>query len=233
MIYNILVFKEELIMLDKIIEYISIFLALMLVLPIHEFAHGFAAVKSGDITPKIYKRYTLNPFAHFDMYGLLCFVLAHFGWAKPMPVNPNNFKNYKWGCFWVAIAGVLANYLLAFVAYPLLILSFNLPQFGYFTTVIQLTLYFSFSMSLSFMVFNLLPIYPLDGFRLIDVFSKKRSSFYRFLRYYGIYVLYAFFALSIFADLTGLAYFDVLGNFLSIVTGYIGTPIRLFWGVIF
>ena len=63
-------------MVDKIIEYISIFLALMLVLPLHEFAHAFAAVKSGDITPKLHNRYTINPFAHFDVYGLVCFVLA-------------------------------------------------------------------------------------------------------------------------------------------------------------
>ena len=220
-------------MIDRILEYISIFLALMLVLPIHEFAHGFAAVKSGDITPKIYKRYTLNPFAHFDIYGLLCFVLARFGWAKPMPVNPNNFKNYKLGCFWVSIAGVLANYLLAFVAYPLFYLSIFVPQFGYFTDVLQLTFYYTFSMSLSFAVFNLIPVYPLDGFRLIDVFSKKRSSVYRFLRHYGIYVLYTFFALSILSDITNITWLDFLGNFLSFVVGYIRLPITLFWGVIF
>ncbi|MBO5066889.1 MAG: site-2 protease family protein, partial [Clostridia bacterium] len=94
-------------MVDKIIYYISLFLAVMVVLSVHEFAHGFAAVRNGDMTPKIRNRYTLNPFAHFDLIGLVCFVFAHFGWAKPMPVNPNNFRHYKRGCFWVSIAGVL------------------------------------------------------------------------------------------------------------------------------
>lgn len=221
-------------MVEKIIKYISIFLALMIVLPIHEFAHGFAAVKSGDITPKLYKRYSINPFAHFDIYGLLCFLFVGFGWAKPMPVNPNNFKNYKSGCFWVSISGVLANLLLAFAAYPLLIIAtIYVPDFYYFTDVLKLTLYYTYAMSLSFAVFNFLPVYPLDGFRVIDVFSKKQSILYKFLRYYGIYVLYALFALGIIAELTGLYQLDILGNLINYIVGYLEIPITLFWGLIF
>lgn len=221
-------------MVDKIINYISIFLALMLVLPIHEFAHAFAAVKNGDVTPKIYKRYTLNPFAHFDLYGLLCFLFVKIGWAKPVPVNPLNFTNYKKGCFWVSIAGVLANYLLAFIAYPLCILVIRyVPTFGYFTTVLYLTLSYVFSMSISFAVFNLIPVYPLDGFRVIDVFIKRRGKVYKFLRYYGIYVLYFLFALGLIADLTGFYWLDVLGVALNFITGYVSMPITLFWGLIF
>ena len=90
---------------------------LLLCMIIHEFAHGFAAVKSGDLTPKLQNRYTLNPFAHFDLPGLLCFLFAGFGWAKPVPINPNNFTNYKKGCFFVSIAGVVMNYVTSFIAY--------------------------------------------------------------------------------------------------------------------
>ena len=107
-----------------ILDYIAKFLALMLVLSLHEFAHAFAAVKCGDITPKLNNRYTINPFAHFDLVGLLSFLLVGFGWAKPVPVNPNNFNKYKRGLFFVSIAGVLMNYVTAFFIYPLFILSF-------------------------------------------------------------------------------------------------------------
>ena len=217
----------------NIIELISKILALMLVLPLHEFAHAFVAVKSGDPTPKLYNRYTINPLAHFDLLGLACFAFAGFGWAKPVPVNPNNFRNYKKGCFFVSIAGVTANYLTAFIIYPLLILTFFVPNFGYFDDVLQLSLRYVFNFSLAFSVFNLIPIYPLDGFRVVDVFSKRRSKIYKFLRYQGIYLLYFLFLLSIFSDITGVWQINILGYLLSKVVGYVSMPITLFWGLFF
>lgn len=224
-------------MVDKIIEYISIFLALMIVLPIHEFAHAFAAVKNGDLTPKINNRYTLNPLAHFDTVGLICFAIIGFGWAKPVPVNPNNFNNYKKGCFWVSIAGVLANYILAFVFYPLCLLSFNLIiaqiEFGYFIDVLVNTLFYVYNFSLVFFVFNLIPVYPLDGFRVLDVFNKKRGKVYRFLRDNGRYVLFTLFFLGIIADITGIWQLDILGITITFFTSWLGYPIQLFWGLIF
>lgn len=221
-------------MINTLLDYISVFLALIIVLPLHEFAHAFAAVKNGDDTPKYYGRYTLNPFAHFDAVGLLCFILCRFGWAKPVPINPNNFKNYKKGSFWVSVSGVLANYITAFLFYPLFVLSIiYLPEIGYFTTVLQTTLLYAINFSLVFFVFNLIPVYPLDGFRVVDCFVKNRGPVYYFLRKKGIYVLYLFFALSIVADITGVYQIDILGNFLSLVVGYIQIPITAFWGLIF
>ena len=220
-------------MVDVILEYVSIFLALMLVLPVHEFAHAFSAVKSGDFTPKLYNRYTLNPLAHFDITGIIFFVFAGFGWAKPVPINPNNFRHYRRGCFFTAISGVVANYILAFLAFPLFLLSLNIPQFGYFTLVLQNTLYYIFALSLSFFVFNLLPIYPLDGFRVVEAFSKRRGKIYYYLRCYGIYVLYALILLSFIADRTRFYQLDVLGTVMRFLVGIIEKPITLFWGLIF
>lgn len=220
--------------MDEIVKLISRFLALLLVLPVHEFAHAFAAVKNGDLTPKLYGRYTLNPLAHFDKLGLLCFVLAGFGWAKPVPINPNNFNNYKRGCFFTSVAGIAANYVLAFLVFPLYVLALMyIPTFGYFTEVLIMTLYYTFWLSLTFFVFNLLPIYPLDGFRVVDVFVKKRGSVYCFLREKGIYVLYVLFALSLVADLTGYYQIDILSMVIGFFTGIIQYPITLFWGLFF
>ena len=213
-----------------ILDLISKFLALLLVLPLHEFAHGFVAVKCGDPTPKLYGRYTLNPLAHFDWLGLACFVFAGFGWAKPVPINPNNFRHYKRGCFFTSIAGVAANYLLAFIAFPLYFLALvYVPPFGYFTQVLQDTLYYIVILSLCFCVFNLLPIYPLDGFRVVDVFCKKRGKIYTFLRTKGVIILYALFALSIVADFANLPQLDILGNVISYFVNLIEIPIFYFW----
>ncbi len=217
----------------KIMDYIAIFLALIIVLPLHEFAHAFTAVKCGDPTPKFYGRYTLNPLAHFDPLGLICFVFAGFGWAKPVPVNPNNFKNYKRGSFFVSSAGVFANYILAFLVFPLWVLSFRVPEFGLFTYVLQSTLGNIVVLSLVFFVFNLIPVFPLDGFRILDCFCDKNNLIYRFLRDYGRFVLLFLFLLSVIADFTGFYQIDILGRAINFLVSYIEIPITAFWGLIF
>ena len=83
------------IFIKRCVLYLANFLAILIILPLHEFAHAFAAVKCGDDTPKLAGRYTLNPFAHFDPIGLVMMILIRFGWAKPVPVNPDNFRNRK------------------------------------------------------------------------------------------------------------------------------------------
>lgn len=219
---------------EKIIFYICMFLAVLLVLPFHEFAHAFAAVKCGDETPRANGRYTLNPFAHFDVLGLACFVLVGFGWAKPVPVNPYNFRRYKRGMVWVSIAGVLANFIMAFLVYPLYELSLLIPDFGYFDDVVSLTLNFAFSMNLTFFIFNILPFYPLDGFRVIDATVNHSNPVYRFLRNYGQYILLALIVLSFIADwIPGLSFLNILGLVIGKGAYYLGLPIRLFWGLFF
>lgn len=220
-------------MIDRIVRYISVFLALIIVLPLHEFAHAFVADKSGDYTPRMSGRYTLNPLAHFDVLGLIMFVVAGFGWAKPVPVNPANFKRYKLDSFLVSAAGITANYITAFLFLPLFYLSQYVPEFGLFTTVLQSMLYYVVTLSLVFFVFNLIPIFPLDGYRIIDCFVKRKGKFYYNYRTYGIFILYGLIFLSFIADFTGIYYLDILGIAIRYVVNLISVPITAFWGLIF
>lgn len=210
------------------------FLAVALVLSLHEFAHAYAAYKCGDPTAKFSGRLTLNPAKHFDPLGVLMFAVAGFGWAKPVPVNPNNFRNYRKGCFWTSIAGVLMNYVMAFLLYPVfvLVVIYVCPQFAgtYMHDFLYTFFYALFACSLSFCVFNLLPFYPLDGFRIVDAVNTKRGKIYRFLREKGNYVLLGLIFVHILADrFYFLEYIDILGYVLNFAIGIFGRPITAFW----
>ena len=99
--------------MEYFVYLLASFLAVMIVITTHEFAHAFVAYKCGDPTAKFAGRMSLNPVRHFDPLGIVMFAFAGFGWAKPVPVNPYNFRNYKSGSFWTAAAGVIVNYLSA------------------------------------------------------------------------------------------------------------------------
>lgn len=228
-------------LLDRATELLASLIAVTVVLTFHEFAHAFVAYKCGDPTPKWSGRLTLNPLKHFDPLGLVLFALVGFGWAKPVPINPNNFKRYRLGLGLTASAGVIVNYIMAFLFYPLaLLILFYMPPVAFLKSFLFDLFMLMYGRSLAFCVFNLLPLYPLDGFRIVDALNKKRGKVFRFLRQYGYWILIGLivesFLCRIFYDYLGIAvmeYFDILGWIMKFATHYFGFPILAAWGPAF
>ncbi len=160
-------------------------------LTLHEYAHGWVAYKLGDPTAKASGRLTLNPLAHIDPFGtiilpILLLIISHwnfsFGWAKPVPINPYQFKNPKKDILWVGLAGPLANFFLA-IFFILILKVFNysfLPEILKEAIVINII----------FVVFNLVPIPPLDGSRIASALLPfKLSLLYRKIEPFGVFIV--------------------------------------------
>lgn len=221
-----------------IVELVATFLAVVLVLSMHEWAHAFVAYKCGDPTAKFMGRMTLNPLKHFDPIGLVALTLVGFGWGKPVPINPNNFKKYKFGCFMTSAAGILVNILFAFLITPIvyLVVLYVTPNFaGTYAEYFFNQFFFALQgVSISLAVFNLLPLYPLDGFNLIASLNKKRGKFFTFLRNYSQYILIGLLVIDILADYFWFfGYINILGYLMSFGTFAFMTPINWFWTLIF
>ena len=183
---------------DALISIFVMVMALFIAMPVHEFAHAVAAKHEGDYTAVVAKRYTLAPLAHFDAMGFIFLFLFRFGWAKPVPVDERNFKRGKKSKFLVSIAGILANLLtgIIFLFIYMLILRFapELYTSSLYGNVLYQFLITSVSLNFMLAIFNLLPIYPLDGYRIIESFSKTDNAFLRFTKKYSflIYLILIF-----------------------------------------
>jgi Zn-dependent protease len=225
-----------------VIEIVAALCAVVFIFSPHEFAHAWAAYKNGDPTAKMMGRYSLNPLKHIDPLGFVATALVGFGWAKPVPINPNNFKNYRKGLFLTAIAGVVTNYIIAFFAYALycVVTRFAFPQSNttlyYFCYFFDYFFYILFAYSLSIVVFNLLPLYPLDGFRIVESCTRQINPVRRFLREYGQMILIILIVESFICNavynyfaIEWIDYCNILGYILKFAKYIISFPITICW----
>ena len=224
MIYSLL-FSSTLEFWEKLLRIVGFLSAATIAICFHEYAHAYAAYKLGDPTAKDNDRLTLNPLVHFEPVGLIMFLLVGFGFARPVPVNPNNFRDYRKGLLITSFAGVFANLIQAIIGFGLMV-GFGYLYFGYNTeiTALYYVFYFIFFFSLywtllnaALIAFNLLPIFPLDGFRVLESLCKRENGYIRFMRKYGSYVLIGIVVIGFFFERIGIPEANIFGQYLSAV----------------
>ncbi len=189
-------------------------IVLLTAIPIHEAAHAYVADKMGDPTGKYMGRLTLNPMAHFDLLGSLSMILVGIGWAKPVPVNPRNFRDPKKGMALSAAAGPISNLIVALfslaVAKLLMYLNFLVGVNTIFSTLFTIFNTMCW-INISLAIFNLIPIPPFDGSRIFNYFLSDKFYF-KIMEY---------------------EQFIVIGLMLLIFTGILDWPLSIISGFIF
>lgn len=187
-------------------------LAILMALILHEVAHGLVACWCGDLSAKDAGRLSLNPAKHLDPLGTLCFILFGFGWAVPVPINPQNFRHPRRDAVWVALAGIIMNLLLAFVASFFFVLLYDKSVWCYFFEYVML-------INIVFATFNILPIAPLDGFNLMAALAP-RSAYVRFMDQNRLVAMLILVAVVYFTNVLGFVQGGLIALFLD------------FWGLI-
>ena len=228
-------------------------MAALVALTIHEFAHGYTAYKLGDDTAKLRGRLTLNPAKHLDPFGVLCMMFFHFGWAKPVPIDPRNFKNPRRGFALTALAGPATNLIVGFFTaffYLLCLTTFKETNVVFINNLevnILLFLLYFFSINIGLGIFNLIPVPPFDGSRVLNVILPERTYFkimrYERQIYWGViawlllgqYVYYALLSIPFIANvpaLSAIAKIFSLSDILSGAINAIANGMLKFWRLI-
>ena len=153
------------------LDYIlSTVVAIAVAISVHEFGHAYSAHLLGDDTAKMYGRMTINPAKHIDPIGLLMMIIFKIGWAKPVPVNPNNFKNYKIGNVLVSFSGAIANIITAIIC---VLINKYINMYA-INLIASMTMIYN----VGFAAFNLLPLPPLDGWGIVSTFIPYKYNEY-------------------------------------------------------
>jgi len=206
---------------SALLEIICRLPAIIIALSFHEWAHAFAAYKLGDPTARNVGRMSINPFRHIDPIGFVMLLLVRFGWAKPVPINPRNFSRLKRDTILVSVAGIGVNFILAFITlFIVFLLSYFHISYNYIVGNIISNFYY---INLSLMIFNILPIPPLDGYRVLEslLIRKFGPRPFQFLERYGFIIL-------IVLLLTG-----ILTKILGWLVELISTGLFLLFGLLF
>ena len=228
-------------------------MAALVALTIHEFAHGYVAYRLGDDTAKSMGRLSLNPIKHLDPFGVICMVLFHFGWAKPVPINPRNFKNPRRGFAISAVAGPATNLRVGFFTaflYLLCLSTFRQVEHTFINNLeinLLTFLQYFFIINVGLGIFNLIPVPPFDGSRILNIILPKRWYF-KVMRYerqiywgviawlfFGEYVYAALISIPIIGKvplLSSIARIFSLSDILSDAILGIANGMLRFWGFI-
>ncbi|MDR1028252.1 MAG: site-2 protease family protein [Clostridiales Family XIII bacterium] len=187
--------------LGWLIDELLILPGIIIGITFHEFAHAFAAYKLGDKTPKAQGRVTLNPLAHIDPVGLIALLFIGFGWGRPVMVNPYAFKHMRRDNLITDVAGIVTNFTLAFVFMGVMKLFLTATGAAAYSSVLHYTalvIVYIIWMNLVLMIFNLLPVPPLDGFGIVtEIFDLRGKPFYEKLYYAGTPILIVLIILNV------------------------------------
>ncbi len=170
-----------------IIDMLTMLPGILIALTFHEFAHGLAAYAMGDDTAKNAGRLSLDPMKHIDPIGFIMLFIMRFGWAKPVPINENNFRHERLGLFFVSIAGITMNLILALIFQLILFFTADIVQLSAYVDVMRGIVWINIMLA----AFNLLPIPPLDGSKIIYTFLPRnlRFTFYKYESYGSIILI--------------------------------------------
>ena len=211
---------------ELVVPSIVLAMFLLVAFPIHEFAHALAAFQLGDGTARLLGRLTIDPRAHFDPTGALLLAVSllafggGIGWAKPTPYNPMNLRGGRWGEAIVAVAGPISNFVLAIAAaIPLRYMRAT----GMEVPILENVLFLFININLLLMVFNLIPIPPLDGSKVLYAFLEPRTAYQvrAVLEQYGIFILLGAMFLPIFGGRTliSVVFLEVFAPLMNLIVG--------------
>ncbi len=225
MLYYIL-FSSNLTAQDAVIHFLITIFVYLISLTIHEFAHAFVAYKCGDQTAKLSGRMTLNPLKHLDMMGFLMFIFLGVGWAKPVPTNPMNYRKFKKGTRAVAISGITANLLLGLLSAGIIaILTATVGINGVAMSYVYYILFYFMLVNSFLVMFNIMPIPPMDGFNFIATFCKPDNKFLNFMARNALRIFIGILLLGFITDL--MFGFDIFTVYLMLLHDYVFLPISL------